>query len=126
MKKIGIILGVTIVMMAVFLYIKQSYYPPLPINTITPKEIIKKLEQSDQKVVELVEEDGVIWFITKAKDSNVDENIKDMISEKGWTFKEKEGSGLFFEKAEERLIVTTEMWSSKYVLVKVPITFKDF
>lgn len=43
-----------------------------------------------------------------------------MIGSKGWKFKEKEGSGLFFEKGDEKLIVTTEMWTGKYVLVKVP------
>ena len=43
-----------------------------------------------------------------------------MVKQKGWSFKDKEGSGLFFEKNSERIIVTTEMWMRKYVLIKVP------
>ena len=128
MKKAGIILGIAIVMITMFLFVQQIYHPPLPIDTISAKEVIKKLEESDSNIVELVEEDEHIWYITKTEGKGTlttDESIKEMIGAKGWTFKEKDGSGLFFEKDGERLIVTTEMWSSKYVLVKVPSEFKN-
>ncbi|WP_226087599.1 hypothetical protein [Mesobacillus sp. S13] len=53
-----------------------------------------------------------------------DENIKQMIGSSGWEFKEKDGAGLFFEKDGRRLIATTQMWTGKYVLVKIPGDFK--
>ncbi|MFC7686457.1 hypothetical protein [Ureibacillus sp. GCM10028918] len=51
---------------------------------------------------------------------NADENVKQLVAAKGWEFKEKDGSGLFFEKNGERLIATTQMWTKEYVLVKIP------
>lgn len=48
-----------------------------------------------------------------------------MIGSKGWEFKEKDGAGLFFEKDGERLLVTTQMWTKKYVLVQVQNKFKE-
>ncbi|PTQ55333.1 MAG: hypothetical protein BSOLF_2436 [Candidatus Carbobacillus altaicus] len=37
----------------------------------------------------------------------------------------KDGAGLFFEKDGEELIITTQMWTEKYVLVKIQSKFKD-
>lgn len=53
------------------------------------------------------------------------EHIKNMIRGKGWTFVEQEGSGYFFEKDGQKLIVTTEMWTRKYVLAKVPVQVNE-
>ena len=54
-----------------------------------------------------------------------DEIIIEMMNEKDWVFKEKEGSGLFFEKQGEELIVTTEKWTSNYSLVDIPMKFDE-
>ncbi|MFC5589263.1 hypothetical protein ACFPRA_10210 [Sporosarcina soli] len=51
--------------------------------------------------------------------------VKQMIGSNGWEFKEKEGSGLFFEKEGKRLIAATQMRTKKYVLVQVQNTFKE-
>lgn len=127
MKKVVFILGIAIVIVAVFIFVKKSYHPPLPIESLSAKEVIGKLEKSDSKVVEIAIEDDTIWYITRTGNegiSTADENIKQMISSNGWEFKEKDGSGLFFEKDGERLIATTQMWSKKYVLVRVQSKFK--
>lgn len=59
--------------------------------------------------------------LSQKNEDDVDGKIQLLMEEKGWVFKKKDGAGLFFERDEERLIVTTEMWSKKYVLVKVPM-----
>nr|WP_106779360.1 hypothetical protein [Lysinibacillus timonensis] len=128
MKKLGLILGIVIVLIAVFIIINKSYYPPLPIDNISAKEVIDKLEESDRKIVEIAEEEGTIWYVTKTENQGIlkaDENIKQLIQSNGWAFKEKDGAGLFFEKDGERLIVTTQMWSKKYVLVQVQSKFRN-
>ena len=127
MKKVVFIFGIVIVIIAVFIFVNKSYYPPLPIENLSAKEVIGKLENSDNKVVEIAVEDDTIWYITRTDNEGIliaDENIKQMIGSNGWEFKEKDGSGLFFEKDGERLIATTQMWSKKYVLVKVQSKFK--
>ena len=121
------ILGLFIAVITVFVFINKLHYPSLPIDDITAKEAIDILKESHSKIAEIAEEGDYIWYITSSENkgiSIVDENIKQMIDSNGWEFKEKEGAGLFFEKDGERLIATTQMWSEKYVLVKVQGIFK--
>jgi hypothetical protein len=127
LKKVGFILGIVIIMISVFIFVNKLYYPSLPLDNLSAKEAIGKLEKSDSKVVEIAIEDDTIWYITRTGNegiSRADENIKQMIRSNGWEFKEKDGSGLFFEKDGERLIATTQMWNKKYVLVKVQSKYK--
>ncbi|MCG7335048.1 hypothetical protein MHZ95_07140 [Sporosarcina sp. ACRSM] len=123
MKQVGIILGFVIIV-AMFMIANKSYYPPLPIDHLSAKDALEKLKSSDERIVEIATDNDYTWYITKSQ-SEVDENIKQMISSNGWEFKEKEGSGLFFEKEGERLIATTQMWTKKYVLVQLQNTFKE-
>ncbi|RUL54057.1 hypothetical protein [Lysinibacillus antri] len=128
MKRVGFILAIVIVIFAVFIFVNKSYYPSFPIDHLSAKEVIKKLEDSDNKIVEIAVEGDTVWYITRTENQGVfiaDENVKQMIASNGWKFKEKDGSGLFFEKDGERLIATTQMWSEKYVLVKVQKNFKN-
>ncbi|WP_186580295.1 hypothetical protein [Aquibacillus kalidii] len=128
MKKGLFIFGFVIVIIVGFIFVNKSYYPPLPIENLTAKEVIQKLKKSDNKVVEIAEEDETIWYITKNENEGIrkaDENIKQMIISNGWEFKNKDGAGLFFKKNEERLVATTQMWSENYVLVKVDSKFKN-
>ncbi|KAJ50639.1 hypothetical protein BD780_002674 [Clostridium tetanomorphum] len=128
MKQVGIILGIVVVIVAVFIFVNKSYYPSLPIDNLSAKEAIEKLKNSDEKIVEIATDDDSIWYITKTENEGIsiaDENIIQMIGSKGWEFKEKDGAGLFFEKDGERLLVTTQMWTKKYVLVQVQNKFKE-
>lgn len=128
MKQVGIILGIVVVIVAVFIFVNKSYYPSLPIDNLSAKETIEKLKNSDEKIVEIATDDDSIWYITKTENEGIsiaDENIIQMIGSKGWEFKEKDGAGLFFGKDGERLLVTTQMWTKKYVLVQVQNKFKE-
>ncbi|GAA0344376.1 hypothetical protein GCM10008967_38460 [Bacillus carboniphilus] len=129
MRRVGFIsFVILIVIIAGFIFVKKSYYPPLPIGNLTTKEAIERLEETESKIVEIAVEEDTIWYITKTENKGIsiaDENIKHLIGAKGWDFKEKDGAGLFFEKGEERLVVTTEMWGKHYVIVKVQSKFKE-
>lgn len=128
MKRIGIILGIALVISAVFILINKSYYPSLPIDELSAKEAISKLKESDEKIVEVATDDDSIWYITKSENKGMslaEGNIKQMIGSKGWQFKEQDGAGLFFEKDGEKLVVTTQMWTKKYVLVQAQKKFKE-
>lgn len=127
MKKVGFILGIAIVIIAVFIFVNKLYYPSLPIENLSAKEAIDKLKESESKIAEIAVEGDSIWYITRNENKGIsiaDENIKQMIGSNGWEFKEKDGAGLFFEKDGRRLIATTQMWTEKYVLVKIPGNFK--
>ena len=107
MKKILITIALIVLLVGAFVFYNKLYYPPLPIETVSKKEVIEKLNHSDQKLIKLTSEKGKEWYIVNERNqSNVDEIIKEMMNEKDWVFKEKEGSGLFFEKQGEDLIIT--------------------
>lgn len=127
MKKVGFLLGMAIVIIAVFIFVNKLYYPSLPIENLSAKEAIDKLKESESKIAEIAVEGDSIWYITSSANEGMsiaDENIKQMIGSNGWEFKEKDGAGLFFEKDGRKLIATTQMWTEDYVLVKIPSNFK--
>lgn len=65
------------------------------------------------------------WFITQIKQGKAYENLKNMISRNGWEFQKKEGSGYFFEKGDKTLIASEEMWTGDYVIIKIPMDWKE-
>ena len=126
MKKILITIGLIVLFVGAFGFYNKLYYPSLPIETISKKEVIDKLNDSDKKIIKLTSEKGKVWYIVNDRNqSNVDELIIEMMSEKDWVFKEQEGSGLFFEKQGEDLIITTQKWTSNYSLVYIPREFDE-
>lgn len=128
MKKVGIVLGIIVVAVVVFILVNKSYYPSLPIDNLSAKEAIEKLRNSDEKIIEVATDDDSTWYITRTENKGIsiaDENIKQMIGSKGWEYKGKDGAGLFFEKDGESLLSTTQMWTKKYVLVQVQNKFKE-
>lgn len=131
MKKVGIILSIIGIVVASYLFVTESYYfyPSLPVDNLSARYVVEKLENSDAKVAQIAEEDNYTWYITenrKDKDiSSSDENIKEHISSNDWRFKEKIGSTLFFEKENENLVVSTQMWTEKYTLVQVPNKYNN-
>lgn len=126
MRKIVIVIGVIILLVGAFVFYNKLYYPPLPIETISKKEVIEKLNNSDKKMNKLTVENGKEWYIVNERNQSiVGDLIIEMMSQKDWVFKEKEGSGLFFEKEGKRLIVTTKQWTGNYSLVDIPVGFDE-
>ncbi|WP_312125469.1 hypothetical protein [Lysinibacillus boronitolerans] len=122
MKKIGLLIVALFVVSGVFIDSNKLLYPSLPIDSLTPKEAIQKLNASPVDLVALSNDKKATWYLTAISArgiQKVDEDIQQMMANEGWAFLEKEGSGLFFEKNGERSIVTTEMWTKQYVLVQI-------
>ncbi|MDN4494351.1 hypothetical protein [Ureibacillus aquaedulcis] len=123
MKKLEIIICVLILVVAAFVGVNKLYYPLLPIEGLTAKEAIGSLNASDSKIVQIAEEEDSLWYIARSENKGIEsthENIKELVASEGWVYKEQNGSGLFFEKSGESLIATTQMWTKKYVLIKIP------
>lgn len=109
MKKVLLAIGLTIIFVVVFVFYNKLYYPLLPIENMSKKEVIEKLNESDKQIVKLSNENGQEWYIVSERNTSVaDEIIKEMVSQNDWVFKQKDGSGLFFEKQGETLIVSTQ------------------
>ena len=124
MKKLLGIFVLVIVAAGASIFTSRSYYPPLPIESVSKKEAIEKGNSHNADLVKLTDENGYAWYIlSKQNTSKADEVIKDMVNRHGWTFIQKEGSGLFFEKKGVPLIVSTQQWTSNWLLVKIPADF---
>ena len=54
-----------------FIFVNKSYYPSLPIDNSSAKEVIEKLEESDSKIVEIAVEDDTIWYITRTENKGI-------------------------------------------------------
>ncbi|PFG05299.1 hypothetical protein [Bacillus sp. es.034] len=127
MKKMGLILGIVIVIIGVFIFVYKPYYPSLPIENLSANQAIDSLKESESKIAEIAVEGDFIWYITSSEKKGIsiaDENIKKLIVSNGWDFKNKDGAGLLFEKNDKSLIATSQMWTKSYVLVKIPSHFK--
>ena len=125
MNKIPKFILLIVVIASAYIFINKLYYPALPIDTISKKEVIAKLNNSDEKIIYLTTENGKQWFIVNERNQqNVDVIIIDMLQGYGWAHIEKMGSGLFFEKQNEKLIVTTKKWTGNYSLVDIPTHYK--
>ena len=125
MKKILITILLIVLIASVYIFINKLYYPPLPIESMSKKEVVHALKSSDEKIVPLTVENGKQWVLVNERNQTIiDALIIDMLQNYGWIFNAKEGSGLFFEKQNTKLIVTTEKWTSNYSLVDIPINYK--
>jgi len=121
MKKVLIVIGVMLLIYGVFVFYNKLYYPPLPIENLSKKEVLDKLNDSDGQIVYLSKENNYEWYLINERNmASADEIIKELVSKNGWVFKQKDGAGLIFEKQGNRLIVTTQKWTGDYVLVQIP------
>lgn len=128
MKKVIVTFAVGIICVLIIPYLISYalYYPPLPIESMTKKEVLEKGNDADKQLVKLTSEKSSEWYITSERDiSAVDDMIKELVGQEGWVFKDKEGSGLIFEKEDEKMVATTEKWTGDYVLCQIPKNFRD-
>ncbi|EHB62707.1 hypothetical protein PaelaDRAFT_3950 [Paenibacillus lactis 154] len=54
-----------------------------------------------------------------AREDRSVELLKERMSSRGWSYVEQEGSNYFFEKGNEKAIVTLQQWNHKYIIYQV-------
>ncbi|WP_404447777.1 type II toxin-antitoxin system HicA family toxin [Sutcliffiella horikoshii] len=113
------IISLIAIILGVLAFNSKFYYPTLPIESVSKKVVLQSINDSSEPIVQIANEDGYDWFITRSNQGEYREALKAMIREHGWEFETQDGSGYFFEKEDEKLIVTTQMWTGEYVMVQV-------
>ncbi|MBS4214844.1 hypothetical protein [Neobacillus rhizophilus] len=116
-KSISIVL---ILFGVLLIYLKDVYYPSLPIDSVSKSEVINKVHKSDGNIVKIAEEDSYQWYISEMKQGKAYENLKSFMEEKGWFFKEQLGSGFVFQNEQGEIMVSSEMWTRKFVIFHFP------
>lgn len=125
MKKWLGLFGLLVIVSGLLAYNSKFYYPPLPVESVSKKKVLAATHESSTKLVKVVEEDGYEWFITRSNQGKASDYLKDMLSEQQWQFKFQEGSGYFLERDGKTLIATTQMWTGKYVIVQIPMEWRN-
>lgn len=126
MKKVLLTIGIIIFFVGAFVFYNKLYFPQLPIENISKKAVLEKINDSDSKLIKLSNENGHEWYVINERNTSLaDEMIKNMLDQNGWIFEQKDGNGLFFERHGENLIVSTQMWTGDFVLVKIPTNFNE-
>ncbi|RNB84902.1 hypothetical protein [Brevibacillus panacihumi] len=99
-------------------------YPALPFSHPDKSSVVAKLKQADDEMlIPLTTADSdtrYYWLGAKSAQSGEAKSLKSLLQTRGWTFAEQEGAGYFFEKEQQRIVITAQMWSSDFVLYKVP------
>jgi len=77
------------------------------------------LNTTDKTIVWMNETaNGNGLYLTKVKQPI--EVIKERMQKEGWTYVRQEGSGYFFEKGNQEVVVTTKIWPNRnYVRISV-------
>ena len=119
-KSVTLILLIVIILSGVLFYSK-TYYPSLPIDSVSKREVVKKVKNSNGNMVKITEENGYEWYIVESKQGKAYAHLKKMLEDEDWVYKEQLGAGFIFRKENLELIVGSEMWTSKYVIFQIPI-----
>ena len=121
LKKVMIsILFLTFILLGVLFYFK-TYYPALPIDTVSKREAIEKVNNATDPIVRLTEENGIEYYISRMQQGKAYDHLKQMMSDRGFVFKEQMGAGYIFQKESEDVIVEGQMLSGKYVIFQIPL-----
>lgn len=110
---------VVFTLISVWLYSSKTYYPALPFDGGSKKEVVEKLDKSTNELVELAKVDGFYWLGYRGNQLEGRDNLIKEMENRGLKYDFYEGAGIFFEN-DERIIITGTMWTGDYILYKIP------
>jgi hypothetical protein len=113
-----VLIGITSFYMA---FSTKFLYPELPFSNKTKYEVANLASSSTLPLSKITQEDGFIWLITDDSIDMAETSLKQRMKQNGWTFVERDGTGYFFEKDEERVFIESKQWTSKFLLFQLPI-----
>lgn len=100
-------------------YTNKAYYPTLPFQGGSKKEVVQKLEKSSNELVQLAKVNGSYWLGFKGSQQEGRESVIKEMEERGLKYDSYDGNGIFF-KNDKRIIISGTKWTGDYVLYKVP------
>ncbi len=94
--------------------------PALPFSGSSASEVKTLLNGYDGKLIKLATVEGVDWYGAPSGQGAGAEAMKREVAAAGWRFVQQEGSGYFFVRGAEKIVITSEMWTGRYVLFRIP------
>jgi cell fate regulator YaaT (PSP1 superfamily) len=72
-----------VLFLGIFVFYNKLYYPSLPMENISEKEVIEKLNDSHKQIVNLSNENDYEWYIISERNmASADEIIKALVIKK--------------------------------------------
>lgn len=95
-------------------------YPDLPFSSASKQAVVSQLKEADNQLKQLATEHNHVWYGAKAPQDQAAAKLTAALQAQGWTFVSQEGSGYFYSNGNEQIVITSQMWSGRFVLFKVP------
>ena len=119
MKKWSYVLLCLLIVYGVLIY-RDIFHPSLPIDSVSKNEVLDKVNKSSGDIVKVAEEEGYQWYIAEMDEGEVYDDLKVLMKNKGWHFKEQTDSHFIFESKQGEIAVSSIMWTKKYILFYFP------
>lgn len=123
LNKISLFLTLFLLAVLVFIglgiYTSKAHYPELYFEGGSKKDVIEKLKNSNDELVELANVDGFNWLGFKGNALDGRNKIIKQMESQGLKYEYYEGNGIFFTNGE-RVIVTGRQWTGDYIIYQVP------
>jgi len=99
----------------------KFHYPDLPFPNKTKQEVADLATASQLPLSKVTQQDGYVWFVTDDALDQAVTSLKHRMTKNGWNYVDQEGSGYFFEKDSEKVVIVCEQWTSNYLLFQLPL-----
>ncbi|MED1801857.1 hypothetical protein [Brevibacillus porteri] len=120
-RKVAILM---IIALLVFVGIHQFwpglFYPELPFSSVKKEVVFELIKQSPDHLVTVAQEDDFSWYGAQFEQGRAIDLFLDVMKKNGWTLIDQDGAGYFFSQSNNKIVVTTQMWTGKIMLFKVP------
>ncbi|MED1662999.1 hypothetical protein [Brevibacillus laterosporus] len=110
--------SVLIGIFVVYLWIIHLPYPPLPIASMPVEQAMAMVKEHPEQLVSLGKEGGYEYYMMEGTQKEAAERLKQQMAQRGYQFIEQQGGGYFFERNGQKQVITSNMWTGKYVILK--------
>ncbi|WP_017380971.1 hypothetical protein [Paenisporosarcina sp. TG-14] len=121
MKKWIIPIAILLILCVNLVLSTKVHYPELPFTNKTKLEVANLATTSNLPLSKVTQEDGYVWFVTNDPEDVALQSLKQRMTQNGWEYVEANGSGFFFEKDEEKVMIKSQKWTNNYLLFQLPL-----
>lgn len=120
-KKNGFVFCIIIIFLPLSTF-RLDTYPESPIASINKDSILKKLQSSSNDITYLTADNDYLYYITDFDNGNAVQRIIKLMENNGYLYISPEESGYNFKKHDKQIVISTEMWTDKFMIFKIPST----
>lgn len=107
---------------AIYISYFKLYLPDLPVEGLTKRQAYEKVFNRHNAIMFLTDQGDYNWYIYNGPQKEGGTELIKRMKTLGFHFIEQMGSGYFFinDNSQEKIVVTSQQWTSRYVLFKAP------